>query len=269
MPFSPSSLSKTLLPLIKEVLDRFQSLGPTNTRSLSTEGVDPSLIQDIFHRIVPHYDLMNDLMSGGLHRFWKDDFLSWINPRPQDIILDLASGTGDMAQRLRPLVDTPGYVVECDLSHGMLVKACHKAYDSGDLSLAKRVQAHTLTLPFPDDHFDKVCIAFGLRNMPSLHPTLREIHRILKPQGVLSCLEFSHITHPTVSDIYDLYGHFIVPYLGDLIAHDREAYTYLIESIRQFVDQNTLCSLFEKALFSQVCYENRLGGLVALHRGSK
>lgn len=212
---------------------------------------------------------MNDLMSGGTHRLWKDDFTQWINPSPHDKILDLASGTGDLSQRIRERLSPFGSILECDLSLNMLKKATRKAYDRGDLSLSMRVQANAQTLPFFSHSFDKVCIAFGLRNIQDRHSTLREIHRVLKPHGTLFCLEFSHMEHPLLETLFHRYGKRIIPYLGELIVQDQEAYFYLMESISSFPSQEALCKEFEKAHFSNVIFENRLGGIIAFHKGYK
>ena len=233
-------------------------------------------IQQLFDRVASSYDVMNDLMSFGLHRLWKQDFVNRL-PTPTSsstpfTILDLAGGTGDITERMLKKYDacssTTNWVL-ADLSSHMIQQGRQrKAFQDTEVEL-EFVCADAQALPFPDEHFDLCTLVFGLRNMTNHEGVLREIFRILKPGGHLRCLEFSSVNSPFVSGFYDVYSFWLIPQMGRLVANDEEAYRYLVESIRRFPSQRLLASLMEEVGFLNVQFENYLGGIAALHRGEK
>ena len=234
------------------------------------EGEKASLVRALFESVAPRYDLMNDLMSGGTHRWWKAEMVAWLNPRPGQVLLDVAGGTGDIGLRALPhLAPTgapgTGSVVVCDTSEQMLAIGRARALDQGILAGVEWVCADAERLPAADRSVDLYTVAFGLRNVTRLDAALTEARRVLKPGGRFLCLEFTPEITPLLQPLYDLYSFQIVPLLGQIVAGDREAYTYLVESIRRFPRQSELSAKIERTGFDQVRFRNLTGGVAALH----
>ncbi|MFN3371309.1 MAG: class I SAM-dependent methyltransferase [Sphingomonadaceae bacterium] len=222
-------------------------------------------VGDIFRRVAPRYDLMNDLMSGGLHRLWKDRFVGLVRPRPGEVILDLAGGTGDIAFRLAA---RGADVTVADINPAMLAVGEERAAKRGIAGL-RFVEANAEAMPFADQSFDAVTIAFGIRNVTDVAAALRDIHRVLKWGGRFFCLEFSTCQWPGFAEAYDLYSMQVVPRIGAAVARDADAYRYLVESIRRFPDMKAFAAMIETAGFRQVKAVPILGGAVAIHSGWK
>jgi demethylmenaquinone methyltransferase/2-methoxy-6-polyprenyl-1,4-benzoquinol methylase len=227
------------------------------------------LVADVFHSVAGRYDLMNDLMSGGIHRIWKRFTIELSAARKGDSVLDIAGGTGDLAARFAKIVGAQGRVVLADINESMLQVGRDKLLDSGILGNIEFVQADAQALPFPDDSFDCVSIAFGLRNVTDKMAALRSMLRVLKPGGRLLVLEFSKPGNELLSKAYDAYSFNILPGIGRVVANDGDSYQYLAESIRMHPDQETLKEMMEDAGFGRCEYHNMTGGIVALHRGIK
>ena len=222
----------------------------------------PRLVQDLFNRVADDYDVMNDLMSLGVHRLWKDSFVSHLRPFKSMNLLDLAGGTGDIAARVLDRTDNQADVVVCDLSEGM-VRAGKKRFGAR----MGWVVGDALRLPFSDRHFDGVTMAFGLRNVADIDACLQEIHRVLKPGGRFCCLEFSQVHWPVLDRIYEEYSFKLIPRIGAMVAKDRAAYQYLVESIRRFPPQEELVMKMRNAGFGAAKYANLSGGIAAMHSG--
>ncbi len=223
-------------------------------------------VRGVFDSVAPKYDVMNDLMSLGLHRAWKAYTVLVANVKPGQKVLDIAGGTGDLAMAFAPKVGADGLVVHTDINEAMLREGRNRLLDAG-------VSVPTLVcdaehLPFPDAHFDVVTVAFGLRNMTHKEDALREMNRVLKPGGKLLVLEFSKVAKP-LAKIYDWYSFKVLPRLGKLVANDDSSYQYLAESIRMHPGQEELKTLMHKGGFGHVDYHNMSGGVVALHVGIK
>jgi demethylmenaquinone methyltransferase / 2-methoxy-6-polyprenyl-1,4-benzoquinol methylase len=237
--------------------------------SLGFKDVPPTektrAVKDIFARVAPRYDLMNDLMSGGMHRLWKDDFVGLLKPQPHETILDLAGGTGDIAFRIAKRGAT---VTVADINPGMLAVGRKRAAKKGFPDL-QFVEANAEEMPFVDKSFDAVTIAFGIRNVTDIPKALRDIHRTLKWGGRFFCLEFSTSNWPGFAKAYDLYSMKVVPRIGAAVADDADAYQYLVESIRRFPDMPGFARMIEEAGFRQVKARPILGGAVAIHSGWK
>jgi len=227
------------------------------------------LVADVFHSVADRYDLMNDLMSGGLHRLWKRRTIAQCQARPGYCMLDVASGTGDLAAAFAKQVGKSGQVIMTDINESMLARGRLRMMDKGHISNIQYVQADAENLPFPANHFDRITIAFGLRNVTQQTRALQSMYRVLKPGGKLLILEFSRMTSPLLRKLYDLYSFKVIPKLGEWITQDSKSYEYLVESIRMHPDQETLKSLMEQAGFEDVNYSNLTGGIVALHQGHK
>ncbi len=227
------------------------------------------LVAQVFDSVANNYDLMNDLMSGGIHRLWKKFALTCCQLRPQQIVLDVAAGTGDLAYQMAQKVGPKGHVVLSDINSNMLRIAQEKMIDKGLLGFIDYVQGNAECLPFRDNTFDRIMIGFGLRNVTDKDKALASLYRILKPGGRLIILEFSHPTLPLLGQLYDTYSFHVLPKLGQWVAKDSESYRYLAESIRMHPDQDTLKSMILKAGFDSVDYQNLTGGIVALHKGLK
>ena len=227
------------------------------------------LVADVFHSVASRYDLMNDLMSGGIHRVWKRFTIELSGVRSGNAVLDIAGGTGDLAARFADIVGPEGRVVLADINDSMLKVGRDKLLDNGRLGNLEFVQADAQCLPFPDDSFDCVTIAFGLRNVTDKDAALRSMLRVLKPGGRLLVLEFSKPANPLLSKAYDTYSFRVLPLMGRLVANDADSYQYLAESIRMHPDQETLKDMMEDAGFSRCEYHNMTGGVVALHKGVK
>lgn len=226
-------------------------------------------VAEVFHSVAAKYDLMNDLMSGGIHRLWKRFTIELSGARPGNRILDIAGGTGDLTRQFSRLVGPTGEVVLADINASMLKVGRDRLLDKGAAGNIRFVQADAEKLPFPDNHFDVVTIAFGLRNVTHKEDAIASMLRVLKPGGRLLVLEFSKPTNPLFAKAYDAYSFSLLPLMGKLITNDSESYRYLAESIRMHPDQDTLKAMMVTAGFDCVTYHNMTGGVVALHRGIK
>ena len=232
-------------------------------------GEKEKLVGRVFTSVASSYDLMNDLMSFGVHRLWKRWFAATSGVRAGDAVLDLAGGTGDIAALLLPLVGERGSVVLGDINAAMLRTGRDRLLDRGLLRNLCYAQLNAQALPFPDASFDAVTIAFGLRNVTDKDAALREMHRVLKPGGRVLILEFSTVRSEFLKPLYDFHSFQVLPRLGKLFANDAESYQYLAESIRKHPDQATLKAMLEAAGFAQVDVRNLSAGIVAIHRGYK
>jgi demethylmenaquinone methyltransferase/2-methoxy-6-polyprenyl-1,4-benzoquinol methylase len=226
-------------------------------------------VAEVFHSVAAKYDIMNDLMSGGIHRLWKRFTIEVSAVRKGHKVLDIAGGTGDLTMAFSDLVGETGQVVLADINSSMLKVGRDRLMDRGYASNILFVQANAECLPFPDNYFNEVTIAFGLRNVTDKNKALRSMLRVLKPGGKLLILEFSKTDNPLLSKVYDMYSFTALPALGKLITNDSESYRYLAESIRMHPDQETLKGMMEESGFANSKYYNLTGGIVALHTGIK
>ena len=226
-------------------------------------------VREVFDSVAAQYDLMNDLMSGGLHRLWKRFTIELSAVRSGQTVLDIAGGTGDLAAKFSNLVGADGKVILADINAAMLSVGRDRLIDKGALSNIDVVQADAQFLPFEDNSIDCITIAFGLRNVTDKAKALRSMHRVLKPGGRVLVLEFSKPTSPLLSKIYDVYSFSALPAMGKLITDDADSYRYLAESIRKHPNQESLLEMVEDAGFVDCRYHNMTGGIVAVHRGIK
>jgi len=226
------------------------------------------LVKGVFDSVASRYDIMNDLMSGGMHRLWKRYTIQHANARPGHVILDLAGGTGDLAREFARIVGPSGHVVLADINAAMLEHGRRRLVDAGVAGNVELAQVDAEALPFADNTFDRVTIAFGLRNITHKEAALAEMHRVLKPGGKVLILEFSQPSR-AIKPAYDLYSFKILPLLGKLVAQDPESYQYLAESIRMHPDQQTLLGMMQDAGFERCRFNNLTAGIVALHTGYK
>ncbi|WP_159657408.1 bifunctional demethylmenaquinone methyltransferase/2-methoxy-6-polyprenyl-1,4-benzoquinol methylase UbiE [Vibrio atypicus] len=226
-------------------------------------------VAEVFHSVAAKYDIMNDLMSGGVHRLWKRFTIDCSGVRPGHRVLDLGGGTGDLTAKFSRIVGEKGHVILADINNSMLNVGRDKLRDNGVVGNVHYVQANAEELPFPDDYFDAITISFCLRNVTDKDKALRSMYRVLKPGGRLLVLEFSKPILDPLSKIYDAYSFHLLPKMGELVANDAESYRYLAESIRMHPDQETLKGMMDEAGFDQTGYYNLTGGIVALHRGYK
>lgn len=227
------------------------------------------MVAEVFHSVAAKYDLMNDLMSFGIHRIWKRFAIDCSGVRRGQRVLDLAGGTGDLAARFSRMVGEQGEVVLADINGSMLKMGREKLRNQGVVGNISYVQANAEALPFPENYFDCITISFGLRNVTDKDKALRSMLRVLKPGGRLLVLEFSKPLIDVLNKAYDAYSFHVLPRIGEVVAHDAESYRYLAESIRMHPDQETLKAMMEDAGFENVGYYNMTGGIVALHRGYK
>jgi demethylmenaquinone methyltransferase/2-methoxy-6-polyprenyl-1,4-benzoquinol methylase len=231
----------------------------------------PVLVRGIFSSVARRYDLMNDLMSGGVHRLWKDRFVDWLNPQPGMAVLDVAGGTGDIAlriaERTRGHKGGEAAITVCDISLAMLEQGMRRAQPR-EANIAW-VCGDAEKLPIEDASQDAYTIAFGIRNTTHLQDVLAEAYRVLKPGGRFLCLEFSRVAAPGLDALYDLYSFAVLPRLGEIVAGDGDAYRYLAESIRRFPAQGAFAKAIREAGFAQVKYRNLSGGIAAMHSGWK
>jgi demethylmenaquinone methyltransferase/2-methoxy-6-polyprenyl-1,4-benzoquinol methylase len=229
------------------------------------------LVNDVFAAVAERYDLMNDLMSGGLHRLWKDDFVSWLAPPKAAAqpyrLLDVAGGTGDVAIRVAQQTTASTSAILCDISPEMLAVGRDKAIRRGLADRLDFVVGNAESLPFPDRSFDAYTIAFGIRNVTNIDKALGEAYRVLRLGGRFLCLEFSQVDMPLLDRLYDFHSFQVIPRLGALTAGAAEPYQYLVESIRKFPDQETFAGLIREAGFGRVSYRNLTGGVAAMHSG--
>jgi len=227
-------------------------------------------VDDVFHSVARRYDLMNDLMSGGLHRAWKDALVTAVNPPKTERnfrVLDLAGGTGDVAFRI---VDAGGHgtrVIVCDINTDMLEVGHKRAAGRGLDGIVSFEQGNAEELPYPDRSFDCVTIAFGIRNVPRIDQALSEAHRVLKIGGRFLCLEFSSVDVPGIDALYEFYSFQVIPRVGQAVTGDRGAYQYLVESIRKFPKPKAFARMIEAAGFRRASFTPMTGGVVALHSG--
>lgn len=226
-------------------------------------------VADVFHSVASKYDVMNDLMSLGIHRLWKRHTIALSGVKKGQRVLDIAGGTGDLTAKFSDIVGDKGQVVLADINSSMLTMGRSRLVDKGISGNVEYVQANAENLPFPDNYFDCITIAFGLRNVTNIDAALRSMHRTLKPGGRLLILEFSKPVAPGLKPVYDLYSFKVLPLLGEVIANDRASYQYLAESIRMHPDQQTLLDMMKDAGLERCEFFNMTGGIVALHRGFK
>ncbi|MGB3724634.1 MAG: bifunctional demethylmenaquinone methyltransferase/2-methoxy-6-polyprenyl-1,4-benzoquinol methylase UbiE [Glaciecola sp.] len=227
------------------------------------------MVAEVFHSVAAKYDVMNDLMSFGIHRIWKRFTIDSSGVKSGQKVLDLAGGTGDLAAKFSRIVGNSGQVVLADINHSMLNVGKDKLINMGIMGNLHYVQANAEALPFPDNHFDLITIAFGLRNVTDKSKALASMYRVLKPGGRLLVLEFSKPTSEALNKAYDAYSFYLLPQMGKLVANDAESYRYLAESIRMHPDQDTLENMMQEVGFEQTQYTNLTGGIVALHKGFK
>lgn len=228
-----------------------------------------AMVADVFHSVAAKYDVMNDLMSFGIHRIWKRFTIDCSGVCRGQRVLDLAGGTGDLAAKFSRMVGEQGQVVLADINDSMLKMGREKLRDRGIVGNINYVQANAEALPFPDNYFDCITISFGLRNVTDKDKALRSMFRVLKPGGRLLVLEFSKPLLAPLSKAYDAYSFHVLPKIGELVVKDPDSYRYLAESIRMHPDQETLKGMMGNAGFENVTYFNLTGGIVALHRGFK
>ena len=227
------------------------------------------LVAEVFHSVAARYDVMNDLMSAGVHRLWKRFAVNAAKLRPGERVLDLAGGTGDLSARMAPLVGRHGRVVLADINASMLAKGRDRLTDEGLVGNVAYTLADAQQLPFPEDYFDCVTMAFGLRNVTDKDRALASIYSVLRPGGRLLVLEFSKPVAPGLKPAYDLYSFGVLPVLGKLVARDSDSDRYLAESIRMHPGQERLLEMMKTAGFERARYHNLTGGIVALHKGYK
>lgn len=223
------------------------------------------LVEQVFASVAGNYDLMNDLMSLGIHRLWKRFLITKACPRPGHIALDLAGGSGDIAELLARKVAPKGHVYLADINQAMLAEGRDRMLDQGLFNHVDCVQADAEALPFPANRFDIITIGFGLRNVTQKERALQSMYRVLKPGGRLLVLEFSKPVWPLLETVYDAYSFHLLPKLGELVANDKASYQYLVESIRMHPSQEPLKAMIESAGFEDCTYTNLAGGIVALH----
>lgn len=232
------------------------------------ESEKAGMVHGVFTRVASKYDIMNDVMSVGIHRLWKDAMMDWLAPRPGQRLLDVAGGTGDVAFRFLGRAPSASAVV-CDMTESMLVEGRKRAEAERLHDHLDWVVGDAMALPFPDNSFDVYTISFGIRNVTRIPDALSEAYRVLKPGGRLMVLEFSQIPNDLLQKAYDLYSYNVIPVMGQIIAGDRPSYQYLVESIRKFPDQETFASMIRSAGFGMVKYRNLSLGIAALHSGWK
>jgi demethylmenaquinone methyltransferase / 2-methoxy-6-polyprenyl-1,4-benzoquinol methylase len=228
------------------------------------------LVDDVFHSVARRYDLMNDLMSAGLHRAWKDALVTAVNPPKSDRdfrLLDVAGGTGDIAFRVIEQGGAGTYATVLDINADMLAVGRERAEKNGLSYAVDFIEANAESLPLPDTTYDAYTVAFGIRNVPRIDAALREAYRVLRPGGHFLCLEFSSVDVPGLDQLYDLYSFNAIPAIGRVVAGDAESYRYLVESIRKFPKPQAFATMMRDAGFGRVSYTAMTGGVVALHSG--
>ncbi|MDX8454098.1 bifunctional demethylmenaquinone methyltransferase/2-methoxy-6-polyprenyl-1,4-benzoquinol methylase UbiE [Mesorhizobium sp. VK9D] len=235
------------------------------------EGEKQPLVNDVFHKVANRYDLMNDLMSAGLHRLWKDAMVAWLNPpkRPGWKVLDVAGGTGDIAFRIVEASQRQAHATVLDINGSMLAVGRDRADKQGLAANTDFVEANAEALPFEDGSFDAYTIAFGIRNVPRIEVALAEAYRVLKRGGRLLCLEFSEVDMPLLDKVYETWSFNAIPKIGKAVTGDGEPYSYLVESIRKFPNQQNFAAMITRAGFGRVTFRNYSGGIAALHSGWK
>lgn len=232
------------------------------------ESEKAGMVHGVFTRVANRYDVMNDLMSVGIHRLWKDAMMDWLAPRPGQRLLDVAGGTGDIAFRFMARAKS-GHATVCDLTESMLIEGRKRAEAENLADSLDWIVGDAMALPFPDNSFDVYTISFGIRNVTRIADALSEAFRVLKPGGRLMVLEFSQLPNPAMQWAYDRYSFNVIPLMGQIVANDRDSYQYLVESIRKFPDQDRFAAMISDAGFEQVKYRNLSMGIAALHSGWK
>ena len=232
------------------------------------EGAKAGMVHGVFTKVASKYDVMNDAMSFGIHRIWKDAMMDWLAPRPGQKLLDVAGGTGDVSFRF--LKRAPGaHATVCDMTESMLVEGRQRADATSMADALDWVVGDAMALPFAENSFDVYTISFGIRNVTLINDALAEAFRVLRPGGRLMVLEFSQLPNPAMQKAYDLYSFNVIPVMGQVIANDRDSYQYLVESIRKFPDQESFAAMIREAGFGLVKYRNLTMGVAALHSGWK
>ena len=233
------------------------------------EAQKAGMVHGVFTRVASRYDVMNDLMSMGIHRVWKDAMMDWLAPRPGQHLLDVAGGTGDVAFRFLKRAGEGARATVLDMTDSMLQEGRKRAEAEQRAGALDWVVGDAMALPFADNSFDVYTVSFGIRNVTRIPDALREAWRVLRPGGRLMVLEFSQLPNPALQKAYDLYSFNVIPAMGQIVANDRESYQYLVESIRKFPDQESFAALVRAAGFEQVRYRNLSMGIAALHSGWK
>ena len=226
------------------------------------------MVRDLFSDVANKYDVMNDVMSVGIHRVWKEAMMDWLAPRAGQKLLDVAGGTGDVAFKFLKRAGH-GHATVCDLTEGMLVEGRKRAEAEALQDSLDWIVGDAMNLPFEENTFDVYTISFGIRNVTRPQEALNEAYRVLRPGGRLMVLEFSQLPNPMMQKAYDLYSFNVIPRMGQLIANDRDSYQYLVESIRNFPDQDTFLGMVKQAGFENAKYRNLTMGIAALHSGWK
>lgn len=224
-------------------------------------------VAEVFHSVASKYDVMNDVMSFGIHRLWKRTMIELTGARKGQKALDLAGGTGEIAMKVAKRVGDSGHVVLSDINSSMLEEGKKRVINSGFINNISFELINAEEIPFPDNTFDLVTISFGLRNVTDKLKALKEMQRVIKPGGRLVVMEFSKTNNPALTKLYDFYSFSALPFMGKIIANDEESYRYLAESIRMHPGQETMKSMMLEAGFDEVEYKNLTGGIVAIHRG--
>lgn len=250
------------------------SQAPDNSTHFGYREVSPGekqgLVNEVFHNVAKRYDLMNDLMSGGLHRVWKNLMVETLNPPRSETafrMLDVAGGTGDISFRAAKAAGPHFHSTVCDINTDMLAVGRERAQTQGLADRVDFVEGNAEALAFADKSFDAYTIAFGIRNVPQIPLALREAYRVLKPGARFLCLEFSSVTMPGLDKIYDIFSFNVIPQIGKAVTGDAESYRYLVESIRQFPKPDSFAEMIRESGFSRVSHEIFSGGIVALHSG--
>ena len=225
-------------------------------------------VQGVFASVASKYDIMNDVMSVGIHRIWKEAMMDWLAPRAGQKLLDVAGGTGDVSFKFLRRAGS-GHATVCDITESMLVAGKTRAEAAAMSDSLDWVVGDAMALPFPDNTFDVYTISFGIRNVTRPQEALNEAYRVLRPGGRLMVLEFSQLPNPMMQAAYDAYSFNVIPRMGKLIANDRDSYQYLVESIRKFPDQETFLDMVKSAGFENAKYRNLSLGIAALHSGWK
>ncbi|MDG1168344.1 MAG: bifunctional demethylmenaquinone methyltransferase/2-methoxy-6-polyprenyl-1,4-benzoquinol methylase UbiE [Sulfitobacter sp.] len=244
--------------------DKTTHFGAQTVREEEKAGMVRSLFSDVANK----YDIMNDVMSVGIHRIWKEAMMDWLAPRAGQKLLDVAGGTGDVSFKFLKRAGH-GHATVCDLTEGMLIEGRKRAEADAMADSLDWVVGDAMALPFEDNTFDVYTISFGIRNVTRPQEALNEAYRVLRPGGRLMVLEFSQLPNPMMQKAYDLYSFNVIPRMGQLIANDRDSYQYLVESIRNFPDQDTFLGMVRSAGFEQAKYRNLTMGIAALHSGWK
>ena len=235
------------------------------------QGEKQPLVNEVFHKVAKRYDVMNDLMSAGLHRAWKNAMVAWLAPPRREgwEVLDVAGGTGDVAFRILEASDRKARATILDINGSMLGVGRERAEKNGLAPLMDFVEANAEDLPFEDNRFNAYTIAFGIRNVPRIDKALSEAYRVLKPGGRLLVLEFSDVDMPMLDKVYDTWSFHAIPKIGQAVTGDGDSYKYLVESIRKFPNQENFASMIREAGFERVTWRNFTGGIAALHSGWK